>query len=202
MESNSFRAIGATTYLCPVPVVMLGCADPERGLKPNLITVAWTGIVCSKPPMLSVSIRKSRHSHGMILRTGEFTVNLVTRQLCRAADYCGVKSGAEVDKFAQMGLSPIAAPSLSVAPAVKESPAFLSCRVRSVTELGSHDLFVADILNVHVAERYFTPSGAIDEQAMELAGYVHGRYYALGEPLGFFGYAVASEEALRRREQK
>lgn len=198
---SAFRAIGPTTYLCPIPAVMLGCADPENGIKPNLITVAWTGIVCSKPPMLSVSIRKSRYSYDIIKRTGEFTVNLVSEALCRAADYCGVKSGRNTDKFGDMGLTPVAAPPLTAAPAIAQAPAYLSCRVRSVTELGSHDLFLADILEVHVGERYFTPSGAIDEAAMKLVSYVHGRYFATGSEQGFFGYAVASEEALKRRDK-
>ena len=130
-QVTKFRTIGPTTYLCPIPAVMLGCADPEGGA-PNLITVAWTGVVCSKPPMLSVSIRKSRLSHDMIARTGEFTLNLTSRALCRAMDFCGVKSGREVDKFAHLGLMPLPAPGLKAAPAVAEAPAFLSCRVRSV----------------------------------------------------------------------
>lgn len=104
-QVTRFRTIGPTTYLCPIPAVMLGCANPEDGA-PNLITVAWTGVVCSKPPMLSVSIRKSRLSHDMIARTGEFTLNLTSRALCRAMDFCGVKSGREVDKFAHLGLTP------------------------------------------------------------------------------------------------
>ena len=194
----TFRTIGPTTYLCPIPAVMLGCADPEGGA-PNLITVAWTGVVCSRPPMLSVSIRKSRLSHDLISRSGEFTLNLTSRALCRAMDFCGVKSGREVDKFAHLGLTPIPAPGLAAAPAVAEAPAFLSCRVHSVQELGSHDLFLADIVEVSVQDRYFLPDGSIDEVAMEMVGYAHGRYYALGDALGFFGYSVASPDALRRR---
>ena len=197
-QISNFRTIGPTTYLCPIPAVMLGCADPDGGA-PNLITVAWTGMVCSKPPMLSVSIRKSRLSHDMIARTGEFTLNLTSRELCAAMDFCGVRSGREVDKFAHLGLTPIPAPGLGVAPDVAQAPAFLSCRVRSVQELGSHDLFVADIVEVSVQDRFFLPDGSIDEGAMELVGYAHGKYFVLGEALGFFGYSVASPEALRRR---
>ena len=197
-QVTRFRTIGPTTYLCPIPAVMLGCANPEAGA-PNLITVAWTGVVCSKPPMLSVSIRKSRLSHDMIARTGEFTLNLTSRALCRAMDFCGVKSGREVDKFAHLGLTPMAAPGLKAAPAVAEAPAFLSCRVHSIQELGSHDLFLADIVEVSVQDRFFLPDGSIDEAAMELVGYAHGKYFVLGEALGFFGYSVASPEALERR---
>ncbi|MEG2604743.1 MAG: flavin reductase family protein [Clostridia bacterium] len=198
-DFGEFRSIGPTTYLCPIPAVMLGCADAAHGARPNLITVAWTGIVCSKPPMLSVSIRKSRLSHDLIRDTGEFTVNLIGEPLCRAMDYCGVKSGREVDKFAELGLHAIFVPPLQAAPAVVEAPAFLCCKVKSIIELGSHDLFLAEIVQVHVAERYFTPSGAIDEGAMALVSYVHGKYRALSDVLGFFGYSVASEEALKRR---
>ena len=130
-QVTKFRTIGPTTYHCPIPAVMLGCANPEDGA-PNLITVAWTGVVCSKPPMLSVSIRKSRLSHDMIARTGEFTLNLTSRALCRAMDFCGVKSGREVDKFAHLGLTPMAAPGLKAAPAVAEAPgALVSTRTQT-----------------------------------------------------------------------
>lgn len=202
MNDTGFRAIGATTYLSPLPVVLLGCADPHRDIKPNLITVAWAGIVCSKPPMLSVSIQKIRHSHAVIRDTGEFTVNLVSEDMCEAMDYCGVKSGRDVDKFAVTGLTAIPAEGLRAAPAVKQSPAYLSCKVRSVTELGSHDLFVADIVQVNVRDEFFTGSGAIDELAMRLVGIVHGKYRALGDEIGFFGYSVASDEAKARRALK
>lgn len=120
---KTFRPIGPTTYLSPIPAVMLGCADPENGYEANLITVAWTGVVCTRPPMVSVSIRKSRLSHELIRRTGEFTLNLTGRSLCRAVDFCGVKSGRDVNKFEACGLTPIPAPPLTHAPAVAEAPA-------------------------------------------------------------------------------
>ncbi len=199
MEQNSnFRVIGPTTYLCPIPSVLLGCAGAQ-GERPNLITVAWTGIVCSKPPMLSVSLRKDRHSHALISQTGEFTVNLIGQSLCEAMDFCGVKSGRDVDKFAALGLTAVPAPGLARAPGLGEAPAFLSCRVNRVIELGSHDLFLADIVQVSVAERYFRADGSIDEEAMELVSYVHGKYRALSDVQGFFGYSVASPEAKARR---
>lgn len=203
MEKNvNFRSIGATTYLSPVPVVMLGCADPAGNIKPNLITVAWAGIVCSKPPMVSVSIRKERYSHAIIKNTGEFTINLTSQALCHATDFCGVKSGRELDKFAAMNLTPIPAPGLNVAPAVAEAPAFLSCKVKDIIELGSHDLFLAEVVDVNIAEEYFTETGAINEEAMKLVSYVHGKYRALSDVLGFFGYSIASDEALERRGMK
>ncbi len=201
-DKSAFRSIGPTTYLSPVPVVMLGCADPARQIRPNLITVAWAGIVCSKPPMISVSIRKERYSHSIIKETGEFTVNLTSRALCEATDFCGVKSGRDVDKFAAMNLTAIPAPGLTVAPAVAEAPAFLSCQVKEIIELGSHDLFLAQVVDVNVAEGYFTDSGAINEEAMDLVGYVHGKYRAMSDVLGFFGYSIASDEALERRGMK
>lgn len=196
---KKFRAIGPTTYLGPIPAVLLGCADPENGYGPNLITVAWTGVVCSKPPMVSVSLRKSRLSYDLIRRTGEFTLNLVGRELCRAADFCGVKSGRELNKFETCGLTPVAAPPLTVAPAVEEAPAYLCCQVKDIQELGSHDLFLAEVKEARIAEEFFTPSGSIREENMELVAYVHGRYHVVGEELGFFGYSVASPEALKRR---
>ena len=197
---DNFRAIGPTTYLCPIPSVMLGCADDTHPA--NLITVAWTGVVCSKPPMISVSIRKSRLSHEIISNSGEFTLNLIGRELCEAMDYCGVKSGREVDKFAQCGLTAIPAPELARAPAVAEAPAFLSCKVTQVIELGSHDLFLAEVRQVCVQDKYFRADGSINEEAMELVSYVHGKYRALSDVMGFFGYAVASPEAKKRRGLK
>ena len=195
----SFRPIGATTYLGPVPVVLVGCSDPERGLRPNLITVAWTGLCCSAPPMLSISVRKERHSYALIERTREFTVNLVGEPLLFAMDYCGVKSGRDMDKFESLGLHAVPAQGLTHAPALAESPAYVSCRVREIVPLGSHDLFLADIVEVCVGDAFFTETGAIDEKRMNLVGYVHGKYRALGDEIGFFGYSVANPEALKRR---
>lgn len=198
-EETLFREIGATTYLSPVPAVMLGCADPERGIRPNLITIGWAGIINSKPPMVSVSIRKERWSHDIIARTGEFTLNLISKSLCAAMDFCGVKSGRDLDKFEACGLTACPAAGMEKAPAVLEAPAFLSCKVKQILELGSHDLFLAEVVQASVADRFFLPDGSIDEAAMELVCYVHGKYYEVGAPLGFFGFSVASPEALKRR---
>ena len=198
-ESRLFRTIGPTTYLSPIPSVLVGCADPANDVKPNLITVAWAGVVCSKPPMVSVSIRKERYSHAIISRTGEFTVNLVGQELLKAMDFCGVKSGRDVDKFAHLGLTAVPAPGLEHAVGVGEAPAFLSCKVHQVIELGSHDLFIGAVQQVSVADRYFRPDGSINEEAMDLVSYVHGKYRAVREPLGFFGFSVASPKVLERR---
>ena len=198
-QTNLFRTIGPTTYLSPIPSVLVGCADPANGIRPNLITVAWAGVVCSKPPMVSVSIRKERYSHAIISQTGEFTVNLVGKDLCRAMDFCGIKSGRDVDKFAHLGLTAVPAPGLEHAVGVGEAPAFLSCKVHQVIELGSHDLFIGAVQQVSVADRYFRPDGSIDEDAMQLVNYIHGTYHSVSKPLGFFGYSVASPRALARR---
>lgn len=204
MQANdAFRAIGPTPYLYPTPAVLIGCAGahsaPEDAGRPNLITVAWAGICCSHPPMLSIAVRPERHSHALLTETREFTVNLVGEPLLCAMDYCGVKSGRDVDKFAVLGLHAIPTPELRYAPALAEAPAFLSCRVQQVIPLGSHDLFLAEILQVNVQDNYFRPDGSIDEAAMQLVGFVHGKYRALGPEIGFFGFAVAGDAALRRR---
>ena len=204
MQTNDpFRAIGPTPYLYPTPAVLVGCAglhpDAEGSGRPNLTTVAWAGITCSHPPMLSIAVRPERHSRALLTETQEFTVNLVGEPLLRAMDFCGVKSGRDVDKFAVLGLHPLPAPELRYAPALAEAPAFLSCRVQQVIPLGSHDLFLAEILQVSVQDAYFRPDGSIDEAAMKLVGFVHGKYRALGPEIGFFGFAVAGDAALRRR---
>ncbi len=204
MDSASFRAIGPTTYLCPTPTVLVGCAADAAWLscganRPNLITIAWTGICCSKPPMLSISVRPERYSHALLTQSGEFTVNLISEELLHAMDLCGVKSGRDMDKFGSLGLHPMAAQGLEIAPALQEAPAYLSCKVRQVITLGSHDLFLAEIVDVCVRESFFNVDGSIDEQAMALVAFVHGKYRALGKEIGFFGYSVASEDVLRRR---
>lgn len=203
MNGDGFRSIGASTFLGPIPAVLVGSAGDagwrEGEGRPNLLAVAWTGIVCSKPPMLSISVKPERYSHGLIARTGEFTVNLIDGALCRAMDYCGVKSGRDLDKFAALGLTPVPAAGLSAAPAVGEAPAYLSCRVTQVLPLGSHDLFLAEIVDVRVAERCLRADGGVDEAALGLVSFTHGKYFSQGKPLGFFGYSVAGEPALKRR---
>ena len=193
---QEFRTIGPTPYLCPLPVVLLGCARP--GETPNLVTVAWIGVVCSKPPMLSVSLRKSRLSHGILRDTGEFTVNLVSRELCRATDFCGVRSGREVDKFAALGLTPLPAPGLQTAPAVAQAPAFLSCRVRQTLELGSHDLFLAEVVACDVDESLLDENGKLCLDKARLIVYSHGEYLSLGKKLGTFGYSVRKKKTRRK----
>ncbi len=195
-EEQAFRAIGPTTYLCPVPVVLIGCQD-EAG-KPNFMTAAWAGVCCSKPPIIGVGIKPERLSHGLIQRAGAFTVNLVSEELCEAADLFGVRSGREIAKPGAAGLHAMPAPPVA-APALAEAPAHLCCRLKQIVPLGSHDLFLGAVEQVYVGERFFRPDGSIDEAAMRLVGYVHGKYRALGAELGFFGYSVADEKVRKKR---
>lgn len=173
--------------LYPVPAVMVSCG--RSGEKPNIITVAWAGTVCSSPAMVSVSVRPERYSYGIIRDTGEFVINLVNRRLVYATDYCGVKSGRNVDKFREMKLTP--QPSEHVgAPGIAESPVNLECKVRQVIPLGSHDMFVAEIVGVTVDEQYMDKNGKFHLNDSGLVTYSHGEYFELGERLGSFGYSV------------
>ena len=173
--------------LYPVPVVMVSCQRGEE--KPNIITVAWAGTICSNPPMLSISVRPERYSYPIIRETGEFVVNLVTKSLARAADYCGVESGSKVDKFAQMKLTPCVS-QLVKAPGIMESPVNMECRVTEVKELGSHHMFLAEIINVNISEEYLDEHGKFHLNDAGMVSYSHGEYFVLGERLGGFGYSV------------
>lgn len=193
----AFREIGPGTLLSPTPVVMVSCADQK--LRPNIITVAWAGTVCSDPPMVSVSIRPERYSYGLILDSKEFVVNLVSLSLLSACDYCGVKSGRDEDKFAACRLTAEAVPGLRHAPAIAQSPLYLACRLEQVIALGSHAMFVGEVVSVGAQDRILMPDGRLALDQADLVAYAHGRYYGLGEMEGFFGYSVARPEVLRRR---
>lgn len=174
--------------LYPLPAVMVSCAS-AAGEK-NIVTVAWAGTVCTNPPMLSISLRPERHSYGLIRESGEFVVNLVTRRLARACDWCGVRSGRDYDKWAECGLTPAPAAKLELAPAIAESPVSIECRVRDVLELGSHHLFLADVAAVQVEESLLDERGRLDLGRAGLVAYSHGEYLELGRRLGSFGYSV------------
>lgn len=197
---QSYRSIGKTTFLSPVPAVMLSCRGTEPGYdRDNLITIAWAGVVNSDPPMVSVSIRPERHSYSQIVQSGVFCLNLIDRKLCKATDYCGVKSGRDVDKFKEMGLTAREIEGFP-APALDEAPAFLACRVNRRIPLGTHDLFIADVEGVYVREDLFDEDGSLHLGRADLIAYAHGEYYPLKpRPEGFFGYSIAREEVLRRR---
>ena len=198
--SNSFRAIGPTTFLSPVPAVMLSCRGTEPGFdQNNLITIAWAGVINSDPPMVSVSIRPERHSYSQIVQSGVFCLNLIGRELCRATDYCGVKSGRDVDKFKEMGLHVREVEGFP-APALDEAPAFLCCRVKQRIPLGSHDVFLCAVEQVYVSDKLFDENGGLHLDRADLIAYAHGEYHPIKpRPEGFFGYSVARPEVLERR---
>ncbi len=173
--------------LYPLPAVLISVAD--RAGNANLFTVAWTGTVCSDPPMVSISVRPERYSYHMIEETGEFVVNLTTKSLVYATDYCGVRSGRDTDKWREMKLTPLKGEHVQ-APMVAESPVNLECRVMQRLELGTHTMFLAKVLAVHVDERYLDAGGSLHLHDAGLLVYSHGRYFGIGKELGTFGYSV------------
>lgn len=177
----------AGNMLYPVPVVMVSCARENE--KPNIITIAWAGTICSDPAMVSISVRKERHSHKIISETGEFVINLVNKDLVFACDYCGVKSGRDIDKFGEMKLTPSKSDTVSC-PGIEESPVNIECKVKQVLELGTHDMFIAEVTGVKVDGKYMDEAGRFDMQKCDLVAYSHGEYFELGEKLGKFGYSV------------
>ena len=191
MGKRSFKG-GA--MLNPVPAVMVSCGRR----KPNIITIAWTGIVNSNPPMTYISVRKERYSHNIIENTGEFVINLCSEELAFATDFCGVRSGRDTDKFKEMKLTPERA-EIVRCPMIKESPVNIECRVREIIELGSHDMFIADILKVHVDEQYIDRSGRIRLDQASLVAYNHGEYFGLKrQPIGKFGFSVMKPKTKKR----
>jgi len=173
--------------LYPIPAVMVSCADDMH--EPNIITVAWAGTICSNPPMVSVSIRKERYSYDMITKSKEFVINLVTKDLVYQADYCGVKSGRDINKFKEMKLTPLKGKMIS-APLIGESPVNIECKVKEIIPLGSHDLFLAEVVSVAVDQKLMDKKGKFHLNKSGLIVYSHGEYYGLGDLLGKFGYSV------------
>ena len=182
--------------LYPVPAVMVSCGRP--GERPNILTIAWAGTICSDPAMVSISVRKERYSYDIIRETGEFVINLTTKDLTRAADYCGVKSGRDVDKYEVLHLTPLKSGTVA-APGIAESPVCIECRVKQVLELGSHHLFLADVLAVQVEESLLDEGGKLDLARANLTAYSHGEYFELGRRLGSFGYSVRKRPPRGRR---
>lgn len=175
----------------PLPAVMVSCMDKEGN--DNIITVAWTGTVCTNPAMVYISVRPERHSFQMIRETGEFVINLTTKALAEATDFCGVRSGRDVDKFSEMKLTKQKA-SVVAAPMIGESPVNIECRVTEVKELGSHHMFLAEVVAVHVDDAYMDEKQKFDLAKAEPLAYSHGEYYRLGELLGTFGYSVKKKK--------
>ncbi len=177
--------------LYPVPAVMVTCQ--RAGEKPNIITIAWTGTVCSDPAMVSISVRRERYSYEIIKESGEFVINLTTKKLAKAADYCGVRSGRDVDKFAETGLTPCVSKSVKC-PGIAQSPVNIECRVTEIKNLGSHDLFIAAVETVGVEESLLDQAGKLQLNSSGLTVYAHGSYFELGEELGSFGYSVRKKQ--------
>lgn len=183
--------------LYPLPAVMVSCQRNDE--KPNIITVAWVGTVCSDPAMVFVSIRPQRYSYDIIRETGEFVINLTTESLTKAADYCGVRSGKDVDKFQEMHLTP--SPSRNVsAPGIMESPVNIECKVKEIIKLGSHDMFLADVVGVDVDEKCLDESGKFHLNETGLTAYSHGEYFSLGDYVGKFGYSVRKKTEEKRKK--
>ena len=192
MKKRSFKP---GTMLNPVPVVMVSCGDVNHG---NIITVAWTGIVNSDPPITYVSIRKERYSHEIIKNAGDFVINLTTEELTFATDYCGVKSGRDTDKFKEQKLTPLPAEKVK-APLIAQSPVNLECKVKEIHEYGSHDMFIAEIVNVQAAEEWIDETGRIRLDKAGLICYNHGEYFGLRrQPLGRFGFSVMKPKTKKR----
>ena len=186
------------TMLYPLPAVMVTCGDaPENW---NIITVGWTGTLCSDPPMCYVSLRPERHSHGLVSRTGEFVINLTTTALAKQTDWCGVKSGRDYNKFKEMNLTPEPAQVVK-APLIKESPLCLECKVTDVRHLGTHDMFMAEVVAVDAEEGFIDKSsGQFQLNHAGLLAYSHGKYYALGEKLGGFGFSVKKKKTSGKKQ--
>ena len=182
--------------LYPVPAVMVTCG--EYGGLSNIITIAWTGTVSSDPPMAYISVRPERYSCGIIRKSGEFVINLVTEDLARAMDYCGVRSGKEQDKWKDCRLTPLPGKTVRC-PLIAESPVNIECHVVSETDLGSHCMFLAEVTAVNADEAYLDKNGRFDLAAAHLLAYSHGTYYALGKQLGTFGFSVKKQVKRKRR---
>ncbi|MBQ2429954.1 MAG: flavin reductase family protein [Alistipes sp.] len=188
------------TMIYPLPAVLVSCGEIDG--EHNLFTVAWTGTVCTNPPMCYISVRPERHSYEIIKRTGEFIINLTNSKLSRATDWCGVRSGRDYDKFAEMGITAEAA-AVVKAPVVAESPVAIECRVKQIIPLGSHDMFLADVVNVLVDEEYINPeTGKLELERADMITYSHGEYFRLGEAIGHFGWSVRKKKRKPQRRPR
>lgn len=182
------------TFIYPLPVVMVTSGDMNKN---NIITVAWTGIINTDKPMCYISVRKERYSHDIISRNKEFAINLTNKNLAFATDWCGVKSGAKVDKFKEMHLTKEKAKFVKC-PLIKESPVSIECKVTEIKEMGSHDMFIAEILSIDADEKYIDDKGAFDITKCDLITYANGKYFVLGKQVGKFGYSVQKKKKQRK----
>ena len=184
----------AGTFLYPLPAVMVSCGTMEKS---NIITVAWTGIINTNPAMVYISVRPSRYSYNLIKKEGEFVINLTTENLARATDWCGVKSGAKVDKFKEMKLHKEKAKFVKC-PMIKESPVSVECKVKEIKELGSHHMFIAEELAINSDKKYIDERGAFDISKCDLIAYSNGYYYQMGKKIGKFGFSVQKKKKLKK----
>ena len=184
----------------PLPAVMVSCGDIDG--ESNILTVAWTGTICTNPPMAYISVRPERHSYQMIKDSGEFVINLTTESLIRATDYCGVKSGRDVDKWQECHLTKEKADTVKC-PLIEESPVNIECKVKEIKELGSHHMFIADVSSVHVDEKYMDEKNSFHLNDSGLIAYSHGTYFSLGRKLGTFGYSIRKKKTnIKRKSRK
>jgi flavin reductase (DIM6/NTAB) family NADH-FMN oxidoreductase RutF len=188
------------TMVYPVPAVMVSCGStPEEY---NIITIAWTGTICSDPAMCYISVRPNRHSYDIIKRNGEFVINITTKDLAHATDWCGVRSGKDYDKFKEMNLTPGPSRDIS-APIIMESPLSIECKVKDIVQLGSHDMFIAEVVNVQADEKFIDPkTGKFFLSKSKPIAYSHGFYYELGKLVGRFGHSVMKKKTKQRIEKK
>ncbi|MBA4698202.1 MAG: flavin reductase family protein [Ruminococcus sp.] len=184
--------------LYPLPAVMVSTGDKEENK--NILTVAWTGTICTNPAMVYISVRPERYSYQMIKDTGEFVINLTTEKLTKAADYCGVRSGRDVDKWKDTGLTPGKPESLKHAPIIEECPVSIECRVTEIKELGSHHMFLAEVKAVQVDDAYMNKAGKFELNKTGLLAYSHGEYLGLGKSLGTFGYSVRKKTGRKKKK--
>jgi len=192
MQNNKKRTLRAGNMLNPTPVVMVSCGDTLDEY--NIITIAWTGTLCSDPPLCYISVRPNRHSYDIIKRAGGFVINLVNKELASIADWCGVKSGKNYNKFIETGLTPARATQVN-APMIEEAPVNIECKVKEIIPLGSHDMFIAEIVAVHAQESLFNrKTDALELQRANLVAYSHGHYYDLGKMFGKFGFSVEKKK--------
>lgn len=183
------------TFIYPIPAVMVSCGTMEKA---NIITVAWTGIVNTNPAMVYISVRPERHSYNIIKETGEFVINLTTEKLAYATDWCGVKTGAKVNKFKEMKLNKEKMQFVNC-PGIKESPVSIECKVKEIKELGSHHMFLAEVLAINADEKYIDETGAFDITKCNLISYANGKYFAMGKKVGTFGFSVKKSNKIIKK---
>lgn len=197
-EENMSRKIWkAGTFIYPLPAVMVSCGTMEKS---NIMTVAWTGILNTNPAMCYISVRPERYSYDMIKDQGEFVINLTNEKLAYATDWCGVKTGAKVDKFKEMNLTKEKAQFVKC-PLIKESPVSIECKVKEIRELGSHHIFVAEVLSIDADEKYIDDNGAFDISKCNLIAYSNGHYYSLGRKIGRFGFSVQKKKTAKKNKK-